>query len=436
MDPIESVADLNELQKSKHFRSMLPEETIFRKPDCYYIQRVRSPEAHSTFPSTALRKKYLIRGPDVEREMRVLRMINELQLQGLQTTQYLYHVISKGFIYLYFDDFDCVLSNRIGHGKEVFSEMEIWHHMYTLSRTLSVLHAVNLYHRNLNPESIFMRGDEVFIGNYDDSIELPNGVSVLQATLKGSPEFLSPQIALMREHPDMYTYGWMRKEDAWGLGQVLLYMATFCNNTKLQTLFPSQNRTFEQSQEQISAYVWSQLHSRNYSHYLADAILALLQVDHDQRPSLQDFFHQVLPNFYHETSCLDCHVSVRKVWTCPHILCDNCHFKYLYKHQEAYRIKHCSCRGEVDRDLMRLMPIRSKRMAYGIKQIAQPCLNNMCEAQHPVLKGRSGSLKTYYVKCSCGISFCSFCKRVTKHSVIGVARLCNQFNTGNRPLID
>jgi serine/threonine protein kinase len=405
---------------------MISEKTIQKQPDHYCIKRVRSPAAHSTFPGTAFRKQYLVRGPEVETEMRILMMIKKLQWQGLQTTQYLHHIISDGVLYLFFDAFDCVLSTRIDHWNEVLSEKEIWHHMYTLSRTLSVLHEANLYHRNLTPDSIYMRGDEVFIGNYDDGIELPNGVSVLQATIRGSVDFLSPQTALVREHPETYTYGWMKKEDAWGLGLILLGMATFRKNKELQKLFPSPNRTFEQSQVEISRYVRSRLQGR-YSHYLADAILALLQVDHDQRPSPQEFFHRVLPNFYHEANCLGCHVSLRMVWTCPHILCDNCHFEYLHKHQQTYKLKHCSCSGDVDQDLMLLMPNRSRLMTCGIKQITQPCKNMMCQAEHPVLKGRIGSLKPYYIRCSCGISFCSFCKRDEKHSVLGIAKLCDKF---------
>jgi len=270
-----------------------------------------------------------------------------------------------------------------------------------------------------------MREGELYIGNFDDAIELPNEVLGERAYGPLNTEFPRP--------PDqkMYQYGWVVKEESWALGKVLLDMATLsAKEKKLQHLFPSEHKSMEQSQTDVSQYVKSRLQGR-YSHYLTEAILALLQVDHERRPSLQDFFHSILPRFYHETTCLQCGVPVRKVWPCPHILCDKCHFMFMKGSRGEYRVKHCTCPGDIDEALIRLLPEHSRFMACGIMELMQPCVDKSCSAMHLFIRKRpNGELKLKYINCDCGASYCPYCficKNDESHIIAGVNQGCALF---------
>jgi len=373
--------------------------------DFYTIKRIQEAEPFNGGMRSVCRKKYRVNRAETGREIQFLKLLQRLNLQDIQTIRYIRDYMSKdGFLCFDFDSFDCVLSSVLGQGQVKFEEMALWHHFLTLCKTLFVLQGRNLYHRNLTSHSIFMREGELYIGNFDDAIELPDEVWEEQAYGPLNTDFPRPA------HPEMYQYGWVVKEESWALGKVLLDMATLSTKEKkLQHLFPSRRRNMEQSQFKISKYVQSRLQGR-YSHYLTEAILALLQVDHERRPSLQDFFHFILPRFYHETTCLQCGVPVRKVWPCPHILCDKCHFMFMKGSWEAYRVKHCSCEIVIDEALIRLLPEHSRFMAYGIMDLRQPCVNKSCSAMHLFTKMRkNGKLKPEYIMCSCRASYCPYC---------------------------
>jgi len=421
-----------ESEKFTYFSRMYWTNTISEEAT-YRIFRCESPVVSPIYPPVVFRKQYKVKNVDVEMEKRLLLLMGRMNLPNVQTTRYIYHHISGGFLYLYFDAFECVLSSRISQGRRKYEEMVLWHHFFTLSQTLSTLHQVNLYHRNLSPKAIFERGEELFIGNFDDGIELPNGVSVLQATRRDNLAFHSPQMVLVQEHPDMYTYGWAKKEDAWALGRVMLEFAILSTDHAEQLLgmFPSEHKSMEQSQTEVSQYVQSKLQGR-YSHYLTEAILALLQVDHERRPNLQDFFHSILPRFYHETTCLQCGVPVRKVWPCPHILCDKCHFTYLREHEQANQMKHCTCPVNIDEALIRLLPEQSRFMACGIMHLKEPCENISCNVWHKLTNIKDEHIVPRYIQCDCGDSYCSFCHRRKKHTVLRLEVVCGKFSTNSK----
>lgn len=378
------------------------------RTEFYIIERLLKSTSNSS--EFCFRKKYLKPEAKAEKEIQFLKLLLQLDLEGAQTIHFIKNKWSSDRRYqcCYFDNFDYVLSSKIGQAKLILGEMDYWHHFYTLSQTLFILHGRNLYHRNLTSRALFVRGEELYIGNFENAIELPN--DVLEMTATEPPNEHCPKVS-------DYKYKWVMKEDAWALGEVLFDM--------IRKPDTSENPSFSFPSEE---YVRVNLQTR-YSHYLTEAILILLQVDHERRPSPQDFFRFILPKFYHETACLQCGVQVRKVWPCPHILCDICHFQAM---KSSNRVVHCECSVVVDEALARLLPKRSQLLACGIMGLTQNCLSQTCQVQHSfTTKQKDGvSMMPQYIRCRCGASYCPYCSICNlpgDHIDFGVPRECIPF---------
>lgn len=405
----------------QHYTSMNPQPRLLHhEAGLYTINVCNSATPSQLFPSRACCKSYRQPGAESQRELRVLQALQELNLQGLHTTQYLYHYLSHGRLVLYFDAFDGLLSEKIAPGEPLFGEKAVWHCVYTLAKTLSTLHAHGLYHRNVSSKAIFQRNGDFYLGNFDDAIELPNGMSNVTGTLRDK-ECLSPQIEeAMRQGSD-FTYGQTKKEDAWGLGCVALEMATG-KHVRLEQLF-----SLPDPQKEIDGYIEQNM--RNYSVYLRTVIKTLLRVDHHCRPEMDFYCTQVLALYYRESSCEVCRQPLRMVWTCEHLLCDRCYFDYLRLHRSRNQLRYCDCDESVDEELMRSYSIKVRLMHVGLLQRKQPCVTEDCPGEYEVLVGGDCPEPHFHHCDHCGQSYCSFCHCPKPHQLFGKARPCVVFNS-------
>jgi NIMA (never in mitosis gene a)-related kinase len=111
--------------------------------------------------------------------------------------------------------------NKLRKEGERLSEEKIYKWLVQLISAFNYIHNFSeteaILHRNLKPANIFLKNENIKIGDFGISRILLNGE---QATsFIGTPYYMSPEVI------DNKTYG--SKSDIWSLGCILYEMATF-----------------------------------------------------------------------------------------------------------------------------------------------------------------------------------------------------------------
>ena len=164
------------------------------------------------------------------------------------------------------------LIERRKRKRKPFPEMMIWRFLLQLLEGLRVLHSCGVVHRDLKSANVLLSApDLIKIGDLGISTVLHQ--RQLAKTQIGTPIYLAPEVWKRKPYD--------QKCDMWSLGVLLYEMMTFS--------FPFNGRSENELVQRICLGRYSL--PSNYSADLISILRRLLQVNPEQRPSVQDILN-------------------------------------------------------------------------------------------------------------------------------------------------
>ncbi|CAD8045015.1 unnamed protein product [Paramecium primaurelia] len=167
--------------------------------------------------------------------------------------------------------------------KEQFSEQQIRYYGKQLAEGLQYLHSHNIIHRDIKLGNLLIQNDILKIADFGLAVKLNNDEEE-RSTLCGTPNYISPEI--LNQQP----YG--KKVDLWSMGCCLYAMATGHGP------FEEKNTPLGEVLRRVKVGDFDL--PNNFSEVFKDLIINLLNLDADQRYSIEKiikhpFFIEPIP---------------------------------------------------------------------------------------------------------------------------------------------
>ncbi|KAL9884190.1 nek2 isoform 1-T2 [Glossina fuscipes fuscipes] len=233
-------------------------------------------------------------------EIRVLR-----QLQHPNIVQYYNHLINPEAKSLFIVMEYCEggdLAHWIAKARterKRFEESYIWRILYQVCRALQVCHNKikegTILHRDIKPANIFLDvNGNAKLGDFGLARMLRRNESFAD-TFVGTPYYMSPEIVKGNKYD--------RKSDVWAVGCLIYEMCALAP--------PFKGRQFAQLSTNITVGKYNKIPSI-YSENLQNIIKFMLEVENDQRPSIEIILRHpiVVSNIHNLGNSLPCLVEV------------------------------------------------------------------------------------------------------------------------------
>jgi len=392
---------------------------LIQQSDSYDMYKCTFPTSEGTVPNRAWLKVFKVNREEAMRDLSMLSAFKEFG-ESLAVVKPLHHRIAQGQLNIFLDWFDCMLAQDIAKRKrrrEYWTEAELCTHMFHLAEVLFKLHAMRVVHRNISPDTVFVRGKSLLLGHFDDSKHVPIGVSQRNQTIRGTQQYLTPQSYEAFRSGQQTTYEISIKDDIWGLGRVMLDMATLDCNVSIADYF-------SRSQEDLHAYIAKLLESR-YSSELIRTLSSILSLDPSRRPLAEDIL-SVLYEMREKQPCSGCNrKEVPQTWSCGHVYCEDCLLVRLANATVSEVAATCHCGSAINDVVLRMYSQQCRKIGElaNDRQISCP----KCSVKYRKVRVEAGLIKSYKCKCACGASFCSLCGDPKAHrGFFGSAKPCPQ----------
>lgn len=326
---------------------------------------------------------------------------------GLAVPQRLHSVIAEGprRYALFMTCFDSVLAQAI-HDRAAesryWSEDEVLYQAIRLADTVAELHQARIIHRNITPDSVFLKDGEVYLGHFDDSKQIARGIEHVLQTLRGCELYLSPRVYAAARSADRSHYRDAMKDDVWGVGIVMLAMAALKNPDHLVSYFSL-------SQSEFNRHVILMFGERCPN--LSQVITKLLTLDDTRRPNILQVCAALRKV---QRQCSQCQqLTTAWKWPCGHTICETCFGQYIRERIEQGQVvlscTVCQKRLPADYHLQRTNELRA--CPYLTK-----CPNVDCDVQHWSFTFHNNAYPiAYLVNCECGRIYCSYCLAPRSH---------------------
>lgn len=413
------------VERLRYFMSL--HKVPIQRTSVYTLYACFAPSPRANLPDRVTMKQWAPPKPGTrlnDSEVTLLQEISKEYRNSLPVPQYLGHCIQNRVLCLFTTELERSLCEEIlerKRNKQPWSELELWRHLERLSRLIYYLHMLRIVHRNISPDTVFLKAGELYLFHFDDCKRLGPNQTVQEATIRGAVNFLSPQAEAAQVGELTLTYEVSRKDDVWGLGRTLLDMSTLTINQTLKTHYHCSQPDFQQ--------LLLNLIGNSYSNVLKAAITGLLILDAGQRPDFETFYEWV-KQVYHSQPCGDCGNKVEMVWPCNHVLCFKClHIKVIsvLRTPAFANLRICSCSRSIPIDFLSLLPEKTRKIAELLISSERNCPRN-CGARYNVLIERNCKLQPYYFRCpNCMFGHCSYCDAPSEHRTLGISRICPEF---------
>lgn len=159
-----------------------------------------------------------------------------------------------------------------------FNERVAAQYVAQMAEALKYMHDKNVMHRDIKPENILLGlHDEIKLADFGYSV---HSVSGLRATVCGTLDYISPEVALLLAQPGKKKESYTKAVDRWSLG-VLTYEL-------LVGKPPFEMKSRKATEKKIANFRGRVLFPSYVSQGAMDFILELLNLNADERMSLED----------------------------------------------------------------------------------------------------------------------------------------------------
>lgn len=344
---------------------------------------------------------------EFHREESMLLHLNVVS-PALAVPQHLHRVVADKprRFFLFMTCFDSVLAQAIqdrAARSQYWSDTEVLYQIARLADTVSALHQMRIIHRNITPDSVFLKENQVYLGHFDDSKQISRGVDGELQTLRGCEVYLSPKVYAASKSQDRSHYSDAMKDDVWGVGVVLLAMAALKKPENLSSFF---NRPQQDFNSHITQILSGQCPN------LLPIITSLLTLNDTQRPDIFRVCCALRKVLKPCTQCLQPTLAWK--WPCGHTICENCFGQYVRDRVKRDDVALCCrvCNQLLPGDYYVERAADLLTFPYPVN-----CMNAGCSVKHWSFTFDSNSHPLpRLITCQCGYSYCSFCANPRGHS--------------------
>ena len=161
--------------------------------------------------------KYDKENKDIEREKRCLEKTAEISHPNIMRLYYWEE--KQGDLYLFLQLCDLTLRDWLNQRGKC-SENEALFYFEQIINGLSRLHELGLIHRDLKPDNIFLKSDQILLGDFGLSIE-----ANFTASIVGTPLYMDPRL-LEKQYFENHMMVYDQTVDIWSAGIILYEMIT------------------------------------------------------------------------------------------------------------------------------------------------------------------------------------------------------------------
>ena len=404
------------MEAQQHYSSFKRE--LVQATSNYKMYRCSFTRPLPGFPPKAWLKVYPTASEEAFKELSMLMTFANYQ-ECFPVVRYLHHLSSKREIYIFEEWFDQLLELEIrtrAKQRQYWSESQLWAYLKDLSRALFQLHAIRVVHRNITPDTVFMKEGKLVLGHFEDSKQIAAHQTEQFQTIRGTQLFLTPQNYAAQITGQQTLYEASLKDDIWSLGRVFLDMASLKCNSDIFNLYSS-------PQKALDAYISSRICPR-YSPAFASILCQMMILDSNSRPEADDLLSllQELDIGKPCETCLQRHVL--QSFPCGHYCCELCLWPVLTERVEKQEpLACCYCGSAMGLEALGMYSENCRKLGELLEQPEANCPG--CGGHNKRLKLSAGQRPTSSLcNCPCGVSFCSYCRKLQGHKILGVSRAC------------
>lgn len=404
------------MEAQQHYSSFKRE--LMQTTDHYKMYRCQFTRPQPNFPQKAWLKVYPSSSEEAFKELTMLMTFAKYE-ECFPVVRYLHHLFCKREIYLFEEWFDRILEVEIrtrSKRQEYWKESELWTHLKDLSRALFQLHAIRVVHRNITPDTVFLKEDKLVLGHFEDSKQIMMDQSMQVQTLRGTQLYQTPEGLRAMRSGQQTLYQASLKDDVWSLGRLLLDMASLRCNSEILQLYSS-------PQSAINAYISSKISPR-YSPTFGSILCQMMTIDDSCRPAADDLL-SILQEVDIGQPCERCHnLHVLQPFSCGHRYCEPCLTHLLIEKIAGQERLECHCREIITLEELGNYSENCKKLGDLLEHPEVNCPGN-CGAHYKRVKlvpQQSPTSVTY--ACPCGLHFCSYCSKPQGHKLLGISRTC------------
>ena len=342
---------------------------------------------------------------EFHREESMLFHLNLLS-PGLAVPQRLHRVIDEKprRYFLFMTCFDTVLAQAVQERaaeRRFWTENEILYQVTRLADTVSELHQARIIHRNITPDSVFLKDGEVYLGHFDDSKQIARGIEHVLQTLRGCEVYLSPRMYGAARSQNQSQYRDAMKDDVWGVGLVMLAMAALKKPDHLVSYFSL-------PQTEFNRHVVMMLDGRCQN--LVQVLTDLLTLDDTRRPNMQRVCAALRKV---QRQCSQCNqLTTAWKWPCGHTICETCFGEYIRTMvEQGQTALLCTvCTQALPESYHSQRKNELLACPYPIK-----CRNIACSIKHWSFSFHNNYPVAHLIVCECGSRHCSYCLALKGH---------------------
>lgn len=405
------------MEASEHFTRF--RQQLVQRTGSYQMYRCFFTSTEGNFPSKAWLKVYPSPSEESSRELCMLQTFSEYQ-ECFSVVRYLYHCFSRQKVYIFIEWFDNMLELEIQkRAKEhrYWSENELWKHLKALAKAVFQLHAIRVVHRNITPDTVFIQGEKLVLGHFEDSKQIAENTSMQLQTIRGTEMYFTPQNYRAEKTREPTTYEASLGDDIWSLGRLFLDMASLdCNSNVL--------RFYSRPQSALDSYIASKLRT-HYSPAFISILCKIMTIDASRRPKADDLLN-LLQDVDPGHSCSNCHsTNTQSVLNCGHSYCEKCVLSLLLERIHSLSPLTCHCGHPFPSQELAVYGENYQRLGELVEQPELDCPGK-CGAKYPRLKWTSSPLPTSTLQscAACGLVYCSYCGVLNGHRFLGISKVC------------
>ena len=156
------------------------------------------------------------RQSDAQQEIEILQKMNRIRSNHL--IKMLHFKVGSRKTFIFLEKMHLTLADFLKQEGGILPESEVLHYMYQLINGLNDIHQASCIHRDVKPDNIFLKGKDLYLGDFNLASD-----SGIRKSVLGTIAYISPEIIQVRD-PNSRTQAYSYSVDLWSAGVVFYEM--------------------------------------------------------------------------------------------------------------------------------------------------------------------------------------------------------------------